>query len=123
MANSRMLAVLGLPKAQAKFIKMQFVLNQALPLLLKAAALPVMNLAKAKAPYKSGTLRRSIHIESTGPESVAIGTNVVYAAAQEFGRPEINLPARPYLRPALDEAGPLAVAEVNKALSHLLAGA
>ena len=28
----------------------------------------------------------------------------VYAAAQEFGRPEINLPARPYLTPAAEKA-------------------
>jgi len=29
-----------------------------------------------------------------------IGTGIVYGAAQEYGRPEINLPAQPYMRPA-----------------------
>jgi HK97 gp10 family phage protein len=34
--------------------------------------------------------------------TVYVGTNVQYAPYQELGAPNINLPARPYLRPAFE---------------------
>ena len=48
------------------------------------------------------------HYEGTAPKddanevTVYIGTNVEYAPYQELGAPNINLPARPYLRPAME---------------------
>ena len=36
--------------------------------------------------------------------TVYIGTNVEYAPYQELGAPSINLPARPYLRPAMENS-------------------
>jgi len=44
----------------------------------------------------SGDLLDSIMHETHLDRSV-IGSNMVYAAAQQYGRPEINLVARPYL--------------------------
>lgn len=32
-----------------------------------------------------------------------IGTNVVYARTHEFGNPDRNIPARPYLRPGIED--------------------
>lgn len=58
------------------------------------------------APLKSRTgkilsdtrrLRNSITYGLIGDDSVAIGTNVIYARAHNYGIPERNLPARPFL--------------------------
>jgi len=70
-----------------------------------AGCLIVQGDAQRMAPYKTGNLRGSIavEVEETGDGAIGrVGTNVEYAAAQEFGRSDINLPAHPYLRPAID---------------------
>lgn len=111
---------------------------------LATGALPAVNAAKRRAPYLSGNLRRSIHIggfndltpEARGivqrgqpvpqPEgtptrrSVYWGTDVEYARAQEFGYPEGNIPAKPYIRPAHDETRSEVVSEVAAALRDLV---
>lgn len=43
-----------------------------------------------------GNLRDLLSYQISG-ESLFYGTNQVYGSAQHFGRPEINLPARPWL--------------------------
>lgn len=110
-----------------------------------AGALPISNAAKKKAPYITGTLRRSIHVggstQKSAPDftpndvggnysdvggqkvtgttaSVLIGTNLVYAAAKEFGRNGKG--AKPYLRPAFDEQLENAKATMGKALVILI---
>lgn len=95
---------------------------------LTAAAQPIQSAARQNAPVLTGTLRRSIHTETTEKSAqrvwVQVGTDLEYAAIHEFGgeiRPrraralvfEINgevvvtqlvrIPARPYLRPAFDQ--------------------
>jgi len=66
------------------------------------------------APYKTGTLRRSIHVsdpEGSGMQVVAyVGTDLPYAARLEFGFADkdsrgrvYNQTARPYFRPPLDQ--------------------
>ena len=70
---------------------------------MKAGGLIVQNDAKVRAPKLTGNLARSIHMEED-KDGVAIGTDVVYAAAVEYGRPDMkNYPIQPYLRPALDQ--------------------
>jgi len=98
-----------------KFAQMQAAAKgKAIRNAVRAGALVVENSAKEKAPWKTGNLSRSIHhqIGSDGPGRVAatVGTDVVYAARQEFGfvgadslGRVYNQAARPYLRPALDE--------------------
>lgn len=97
-----------------------------------AGALPVQNAAVKKAPFLTGTLRRSIHIEtvrrSRTRADVAVGTDVPYARRQEFGFSgadslgrHYNQPAHPYLRPALDENKGNVVREIGDALRALLA--
>jgi phage gpG-like protein len=50
-------------------------------------------------------LRSSIsQSEFEPPGYIEFGTDVEYAAAHEFGRPEVNLPARPFIAPAAEEA-------------------
>lgn len=111
---------------------------------LVAAGLLVVNAAKAKAPYQTGNLRRSIHIgghtdatplqSTTGTDiggeeknAILVGTNVEYAARQEYGFSgedslgrSYNQPARPFLRPALDENVDDVRREFEEALSDLI---
>lgn len=96
--------------------------------------------AQAKSPRDTGRLKRSLtrgEPFQSGPSrwAIDIGTNVIYAAAQEFGysghvtekqrrffwamwyttnnpmwralalSEKYTIPAQPYLRPALDESG------------------
>lgn len=94
--------------------------GDALEAATRAAALPILNQARltehegGHTPYLSGTLRRSIHMETTRKSparcTVAIGTDVPYARRLEYGFFDIdslgrlyNQIARPYLRPAFDE--------------------
>lgn len=60
-------------------------------------------------PQKLGVvthrLRSSIDYSSfRSPPYIEFGTDVEYGPAHEFGRPEVNLPARPFIRPAAEEA-------------------
>jgi HK97 gp10 family phage protein len=109
-----------------------------------AGALVLENAARDKAPYKTGTLKRSLTHETIekSPDAayVAVGTNLEYAAVQEFGGtiksksgylvfqtedgqwhsvPSVSVPARPYLRPALDENRGRIVDEVKRVLKGL----
>ncbi len=86
----------------------------------RAAALPVLNQVRTtepeggKTPYKSGTYRRSFHMETVEKTetrcTVEIGTDSPYGARLEYGfvGPDslgrvFNQPARPHVRPAFDE--------------------
>lgn len=107
---------------------------------LRAGAMPIETRAKELAPYQSGSLRRSIHTEvkvSGASGKAQIGTDLIYAAIQEFGGtiaaknapyltfqingrwvrvPSVEIPARPYMRPAFDEKKSEAVNEIAAAL-------
>ncbi len=51
---------------------------------------------------RSGTLRRSIAVDSAGtPHFVVIGSNVVYAGVHEFGSRDGKTRKRPYIKPAM----------------------
>lgn len=89
---------------------------------VKAGALLVQNDAKVKAPYLTGNLHRSIHSETTEKSDekvvIQVGTDVIYAAPQEFGTDTI--PAHPYLRPALDENKDNVPKEIGEALADVV---
>lgn len=121
-------------------------LHKALEAATAAGALLVVNDAKTNAPYKTGTLRRSIHIggfTSLVPDynpgdarntqtfgdlgkgkktdtavELKIGTDLIYAAPQEFGTSTI--PAHPYLRPAVDENKDKVPKEIGAALGDIV---
>lgn len=109
---------------------------------LHAGAQEIRNSAQDKAPYRTGTLRRSIHSETTeksGPRVIVqVGTDVEYAAMQEFGgtivpktarflvfevdgkkafAKKVTIPAHPYLRPAFDEQSGEAVRQFRLAIA------
>ncbi len=109
---------------------------------LMAGALPIMNAAKANAPKRTGTLARSIHVLSQSPEQVEVGTNLEYAAPQEFGaviapvnaqylrfeaggevvftRGPVYIPAQPYMRPAFEAERGAAIREVAAAIRDMV---
>jgi len=116
---------------------------------IKSGALILQNEAKKKTPYRTGTLRRSIHIEtlkkSGSDVEVAVGTDVSYAKSVEFGSgPRIIRPktkkalfwpgaahpvrlvhhpgtkAHPYLRPALDDNKEKILQEIRTCMRILL---
>ena len=51
---------------------------------------------------REGTYSGTAPQDDNGTVTVYVGTNVQYAPYQELGAPNINLPARPYLRPAFE---------------------
>lgn len=115
-----------------------------------AGALIVQNEAKRRAAYRTGTLRRSIHIgghtdlasdyrqppdesELERPRvgahdvEVYVGTNLEYARRIEYGfngadslGRVYNQAAQPYLRPAIDENGNAVREEIAAALIELI---
>jgi HK97 gp10 family phage protein len=89
---------------------------------LKAGGLVIQNDAKRRAPYLTGTLRRSIAMEDgPGATEITIGTDVEYAGFVEFGT--YKMAARPYLRPAFDENIPEVTRTIAEALSDLIEAA
>ena len=77
---------------------------------LSIAAMEIAEAARRRAPYKTGSLRRSIQVIEQGPLDIAVASKLPYAASIEFGfagRDSLgrvyNQPARPYLRPAIEE--------------------
>lgn len=118
----------------------------ALSAAVTAGAAVIVNAAQEKAPYLSGTLRRSIHAEVTTEATRAIaeiGTDVEYAAQREFGGTitakntpylvfrvggklvrvkSVTQKATPYLRPAFDEKSDEAVSEMIAALKAAING-
>jgi len=70
---------------------------------------------------KSGRLRKSIRISAVTKTEVTISSDAPYAAAHQFGCPEHNLPARPFL--PFDKSGhltPTGADKVEKALRRAL---
>lgn len=101
---------------------------------LTSGANLIANDAKQRAPYLTGTLRRSIHVGTPvaglNERSVAVGTDLEYAARIEFGFAGMdsrgrryNQAAQPYLRPALDGSRSAVEREVTGALRALLGAA
>lgn len=121
------------------------VATQAVGDALTAGAQLIVNDAKENAPYLSGTLKRSIHSSqpslNSGRWEVRIGTNLEYARIHEYGgtiraknKPflvfkiggkliftkSVQIPPRPYLRPAFDSQRTNALNEVGEALAELV---
>ena len=103
----------------------------------RAAALPVLNQVRitvpegGKTPYKTGTYRRSFHMETVEKSSercrVEIGTDAPQAKRLEYGfvgadklGRVYNQAARPHIRPALDENKGAAVDEFRAAIGDIV---
>ena len=103
----------------------------------RAAALPVLNQVRitvpegGRTPYKTGTYRRSFHMETVEktPErcTVQVGTDSPYGKRLEYGfvgadklGRVYNQAARPHIRPALDENRGAAVDEFRAAIEDII---
>lgn len=67
-----------------------------------------------------GDLSGSVEVSRKSAVSWAVGTNLIYARAQEMGYAPRNLPARPFMRPAVDEAAPDIQDHFREAVQDLL---
>lgn len=102
--------------------KLTYIGEQAMPTELKAlmaGANTVVNSAKRRVPKKTGTLSRSIHMESESDSGVLVGTDVVYAKYVEQGTAKMK--GRPYLQPALTENQQRIQNQVQRAMQQMLA--
>lgn len=99
---------------------------------VKAAAMLVENDAKIKAPFVTGTLRRSISTEIAQKGTIIWAytgsRDVPYARRIEFGfvgsdslGRTYNQAAQPYLRPALDGNKDAIVSEISAAVRDMIA--
>ena len=110
---------------------------------LKIAAKPIAEMAQRLAPEDEGDLKQSIKVgnavkgyRTRGNKDltetfVGIDEGInrrlhIYAEVKEFGNPERNEPAQPYMRPAmdaelpkvLDTVGPILWEEISKAAAR-----
>ena len=107
-----------------------------------SGGLLVQNAAKTAAPFRTGTLRRSIHIGGhtdkagdfegsdiggNSPRQIVIGTNVPYARRIEYGFSDTDVlgrtyhqPPNSYLRSSMDSQEGAVMREVAEALRDLL---
>src|SRR6185369_2539391 len=76
-------------------------IERALSAAIKKAAFAIEAEAKTLAPVDTGMLRNSIQTDIEGPLKATVGTNVEYAAYQEFGTRHQK--GTPFLTPASDE--------------------
>lgn len=131
--------VIGAGDLAAKFRALaDDIKGPALEAATRAAALPVLNQVRitepegGRTPYKTGTYRRSFHLETTEktPErcTVIVGTDSPYGRRLEFGFVGAdrlgriyNQAARPHIRPALDENKGAAVEEFRGAVADIIA--
>jgi HK97 gp10 family phage protein len=90
---------------------------------LQGGAMLIQNDWKERAPIRTGTYRRSIHIETEEKTpagcTIAIGTDITdppYPVYLELGTR--HMAARPSAQPAFDETGPAAQGEVERLLGE-----
>jgi HK97 gp10 family phage protein len=147
MSGTVKTTIIGLGELQAQFKRISKAARGAA--LAKAGTsglLLVQNAAIPKAPKLTGTLRRSIHTEVLEQRDdyaeVAVGTDVIYAAIQEFGgvitpkkakmlhwvgeggvdifAKSVTIKPHPYLLPAWDENESKMINEVKTSLAQLI---
>jgi HK97 gp10 family phage protein len=125
------ISVDGVPSIEnaAKYVKKA--VAGALETICLNGVLPIENEAKALAPVKTGTLRRSIHHTlTTSTETacnIALGPDTPYARRLEFGfmgtdslGRRYHQAARPYMRPAFDSKQDESRKEMKAAAADLI---
>lgn len=120
-ARSGKVTITGASELKKKLDKLGGLSNDDARRALRVGAAVIRNNAMARAPVRTGNLRRSITVEDgPGAAEVNIGTDVFYAPFQEFGTS--HNPPRPYLRPAFDENQNEAMRIVGETLWDILEG-
>jgi hypothetical protein len=70
----------------------------------------------------SGVLAGNIEAVTKGPLKAETSSNAPYALPQEFGSEKLNLPERPYMRPAATKGRPKVRERVVKAVQRVTRG-
>lgn len=120
--------VIGMPETLHALERIEEVTRGAkLAAVAVVAAMPIQSAWKVKAPFKTGTYRRSIHTETERVAErsvdVVIGTDITdppYPIFLEYGT--ARMAARPSAQPAFDEQVDKAVSEAEAALRTILGG-
>lgn len=99
----------GIPELQKAFLNLSKEVEKKQKTAVKLVANEYKNDVQQIAPYKTGTLRRSIHVEMQDDVAL-VGTNLEYARRLEYGFADTdpkgrvyNQSAQPYFRPPLDQ--------------------
>ena len=113
--------ITGLDQLESKFAKLESATQgKVLSNAVRSGANPILNDAIPRTRYRTGNLRRSLHVEvvneSQTHAEAEIGTDVEYAPPQEFGTSRIT--AQPFLRPAFDTQVETAKKEIAEALKQ-----
>lgn len=85
------------------------------------AAQHVAETARTLAPKLTGTLAGSVFTE-VAPDRFVVATDLVYGSVQEFGAPRINVPAQPWMRPALAQQQEQVMTDLSANVQHALDG-
>jgi len=83
------------------------------------AAAHIADVARGTAPYLTGTLSGSVFAE-VEPGVASVGTPLLYGSVQEFGSTRINVPARRWMRAALQQAEPQVLDDMSAGMQHSL---
>lgn len=70
----------------------------------------------------SGVLAGNIEAATAGPLKAETTSNAPYAGSQEFGSEKLNLPERPYMRPAAKAKRPAVRDRVVRAVDQVVRG-
>lgn len=103
-------SIKGLKNVQMTFKALAKEIEKKQKTALKLAAVAYQNDVKKKAPYLTGTYRRSIHTQMVSSSRALVGTNLPYGKRLEYGYADTdklgrtyNQVAQPHFRPAMDE--------------------
>lgn len=92
---------MGRVTLQSRFPEIAAELRSRISRATKAGTEVVAASARAKAPVESGALSNSIKVKAKRAGEYAVETDVFYARFIEYGT--VNMAARPFLIPALEE--------------------
>jgi bacteriophage HK97-gp10 putative tail-component len=108
-----MITILGVDTLLARFAAEIAASDAAAAAGADTLAEDVLAQARERVPVLTGTLRDSLHVETTGLVARVV-TDVVYAGQVEYGG--AHNPPEPYMRPAADLANTEAAALAAKAV-------
>lgn len=124
MSDGIKIEVTGVKELQAKLLTISTKLPSIVAQAVSEGAGVVENSAKSKVRVKTGNLKNSIEqknkTQTSSKVSVDIGTDVDYAAPNEYGTSKMS--AQPFLRPALDENSNAIKTKIEAAIKSALGG-
>ena len=125
--------LVGADKITAALKRMPVIVATELSKALNISARGLRDLAAGNAPYLTGNLKTSIHPDDSTPAKLEarVGTNVVYARAQEYGTVGYpistrygqyfgNIKAKFYMKRAVETYQAIHENNIKKAISNII---